>query len=73
MSEELVIDYLKAGYKVFLYGFGGSTQLNLDGIKNVHNCLFESEYISNRMNNGYTLFHGDHARISLSPSLVLSQ
>lgn len=65
MSEELIINYLEQGYEIFLYGFGGSTQLNLDGVKNLTNCLFESDLLSERVRNGYTLFRGNIQYLSL--------
>ena len=65
MSEELIIDYINAGYNVSLYGFGGSTQLNLDSVEDICNHLFESEYISARVKNGYALFNGNQTRIPL--------
>lgn len=65
MSEELIISYLSQGYEVCLYGFGGSTQLNLDGVKNLTNYLFESALLSDRVRNGYNLFKGSTQRLPL--------
>lgn len=59
MSEEVIIDYLDRGYAIDLYGFGGSTQLNLDSAHGVRNSLLESSSISSRVRNGYTLFQGN--------------
>ena len=65
MSEEVIMGYLEQGYKVHLYGFGGSTQLNLDSVAGVTNYLFESPLISERVRNGYQLFYGHVKHLKL--------
>ena len=57
MSEEVILDYLKQGYEIKLYGFGGSVQLNLEGINNISNYLLESHLLSDRVRNGYSVFN----------------
>lgn len=65
MVEEIVISYLKSGYSVSLFGFGGSGQLNLDSVENVKNYLFTSEYLSERTLHGYQLFQSNCIKIPL--------
>lgn len=57
MVEEVVINYLKEGYAISLYGFGGSGQLNLDDVDNVKNYLFMSGLLSEKTLHCYQLFN----------------
>lgn len=65
MSEEIVMGYLQQGYSVALYGFGGSSQLNLDQVDHISNYLLDSELISDRVRNGYSLFFNKNRIIPL--------